>query len=80
MQAARTSVLAAPCHGEHVSDGNARRQAQGEVRGHRWKRNVLREVYVEEVEVERGLHETCGDGDGVDHVLGEVSAERVSTR
>ena len=80
MQAARTSVLAAPCRDKHVSNGNARKHAQGEVGRQRWKRNVLREVYVEEVEVERGLHETCGDGDGVDHVLGEVSAERVSTR
>ena len=35
--------------------------------------DALREVDVEKVEVERGLHKSCRDGDGVDHVLGEVS-------
>ena len=35
--------------------------------------NILREVDVEEVEVECRLHETGGDSDGVDHVLREVS-------
>ena len=36
--------------------------------------DVLGEVYVEEVQVKRGLHKPGGDGDGVDHVLREVSA------
>ena len=36
--------------------------------------NALREVDVEKVEVERGLHKSCRDGDRVDHVLREVAA------
>ena len=42
--------------------------------------NILREVDVEEVEVECRLHETGGDSDGVDHILREVSGGAVSAR
>ena len=42
--------------------------------------DVLGEVYVEEVQVKRGLHKPGGDGDGVDHVLREVSGDAVSAR
>ena len=35
--------------------------------------DALCEVNVEEVEVERCLHDASGDGNGIDHVLREVS-------
>ena len=39
--------------------------------------DVLGEVYVEEVQVKRGLHKPGGDGDGVDHVLRKVSSRHM---
>ena len=40
-----------------------------------WEVNSLREVDVEEVEVQCGLHQTSSDSNGVNHVLREVSVQ-----
>ena len=64
MQVARTSVLVAPCRYKVSAYDTANQPTK----------DALREVDVEEVEVERSLHKNRSDSDGVDHVLREVSA------
>ena len=53
----------------------ARRQRENADAGRAY---ALREVDVEEVEVESGLHDAGGDGNGVHHVLREVPDPHVS--
>ena len=74
MQVARTSVLAEPC--TRTSARCQYMRVYGSVGD---EGDALREVDVEEVEVERSLHETRGDSDGVDQVLRKVSEDEVSS-
>ena len=68
MRVARTFVPATPCNSHHTCPVSTPRLQHAKKTD-----DALREVDVEKVEVERGLHKSCRDGNGVDHVLGEVS-------
>ena len=70
MRVARTFVPATPCSGHRTCPVSTPPLQQAKKTD-----DALREVDVEKVEVERGLHKSCRDGDRVDHVLREVSIQ-----